>query len=85
MSILTSTASYIHSCIDYRGDKNLFFNYSSYFDLRFYNINNDNVGNTMYSRGKTEIKLDKRTNELAMVVKDIRAFRDSFEPLLDEV
>ena len=39
----------------------------------------------MYSRGKTEIKLDKRTNELAMVVKDICAFRDSFEPLLDEV
>ena len=24
--------------------------------------------------------LDKRTNELAMVVKDIRALRDSFEP-----
>ena len=29
--------------------------------------------------------LDKRTNELAMVVKDIRALRDSFEPWLDEV
>ena len=25
-------------------------------------------------------KMDKRTNELAMVVKDIRALRDSFEP-----
>ena len=24
--------------------------------------------------------LDKKTNELAMVVKDIRALRDSFEP-----
>ena len=30
-------------------------------------------------------KLDKRTNELAMVVNDIRALRDSFEPWLDEV
>ena len=29
--------------------------------------------------------LDKRTNELAIVVKDIRALRDSFEPWLDEV
>ena len=29
--------------------------------------------------------MDKRTNELAMVVKDIRALRDSFEPRLDEV
>ena len=29
--------------------------------------------------------MDKRTNELAMVVKDIRALRDSFEPWLDEV
>ena len=29
--------------------------------------------------------LDKRTNELAMVVKHIRALRDSFEPWLDEV
>ena len=29
--------------------------------------------------------LDKRTNELAMVVKDIRSLRDSFEPRLDEV
>ena len=29
--------------------------------------------------------LDKRTNELAMVVKDIRVLRDLFEPWLDEV
>ena len=29
--------------------------------------------------------LDKRTNELAIVVKDIRALRDSFEAWLDEV
>ena len=28
---------------------------------------------------------DKRTNELVMVVKDICALRDSFEPWLDEV
>ena len=33
----------------------------------------------------TLLHLDKRTNELAMVVKDIRALRDSFEPWLDEV
>ena len=32
-----------------------------------------------------EGEMDKRTNELAMVVKDIRALRDSFEPWLDEV
>ena len=30
-------------------------------------------------------EMDKRSNELAMVVKDIRALRDSFEPWLDEV
>ena len=29
--------------------------------------------------------MDKRTNELAMVVKDICSLRDSFEPWLDEV
>ena len=29
--------------------------------------------------------LDKGINELAIVVKDIRALRDSFEPWLDEV
>ena len=29
---------------------------------------------------KIILHLDKRTNELAMVVKDIRALRDSFEP-----
>ena len=29
--------------------------------------------------------VDKRTNQLTMVVKDIRALRDSFEPWLDEV
>ena len=29
--------------------------------------------------------MDKRTNELAMVVKEIRALRDSFEPGLGEV
>ena len=29
--------------------------------------------------------MDKRTNEPAMVVKDIRALRDSFEPRLDEM
>ena len=29
--------------------------------------------------------MDKMTNELTVVAKDIRALRDSFEPLLDEV
>ena len=29
---------------------------------------------------KIILQLDKRTNELAIVVKDIRALRDSFEP-----
>ena len=43
-------------------DKNLFFNYSLYFDLRFFNIkfmlkNLNNVVNTMYSLGNTKIKL----------------------------
>ena len=55
MSILISTdlqlLAYIHV---WNIDKNLFFNYSLYFDL-IYNINN--VGNTTYSRGNTEIKL----------------------------
>ena len=29
--------------------------------------------------------MDKMTNELTVVVKDIRALGDGFEPLLDEV
>ena len=51
MSILISTdlqlLTYIHV---WNVDKNVFFNYSLYYNL-------NNVGNTMYSRGNTEIKL----------------------------
>ena len=51
MSILISTdlqlLTYIHV---WNIDKNVFFNYSLYYNL-------NNVGNTMYSRGNTEIKL----------------------------
>ena len=54
--MLTSTdlqlLTYIHV---WNIDKNLFFNYSLYFDLRFVTLYN--VGNTMYSYGDTEIKL----------------------------
>ena len=51
MSILISTdlqlLTYIHV---WNIDKNVFFNYSLYYNL-------NNVGNTMYSRGNSEIKL----------------------------
>ena len=51
MSIFISTdlqlLTYIHV---WNIDKNVFFNYSLYYNL-------NNVGNTMYSRGDTEIKL----------------------------
>ena len=51
MSILISTdlqlLTYIHV---WNINKNVFFNYSLYYNL-------NNVGNTMYSRGNTEIKL----------------------------
>ena len=55
MSVLISTDLQLLTYTHERNiDKNLLFNYSPYFDLRF--ITN-NVGNTMYSRGNTEIKL----------------------------
>ena len=59
MLILTSTdlqlLTYIHV---WNIDKNVFFNYSLYYNL-------NNVGNTMYSGGNTEIKLLSSSSSLS--------------------